>query len=110
MQPWAAAKKQTYRVSVPRAPVLIPSQRPIAQSVASVTSVAKDKGDYKMILGAVDRSPGICRTAEEIPRKSQLGDLPMKGCVTIHRLKWGSCPPNEVCRIAQHVRKGEGRI
>jgi hypothetical protein len=28
-----------------------------------------------MILGAVHRSPGICLTAEENPRKSQLGDV-----------------------------------
>ena len=26
-----------------------------------------------------------------------------------HRLKWGPSPPNEVGRISQHVRKGEGR-
>jgi hypothetical protein len=53
-----------------------------------------------MILGAVHRSPGICLTAEEIPRKPQLGDR--------HCLKWGPFPPNEVGRIAQHVRMGEG--
>ena len=45
----------------------------------SVTSVANDKGDNEMILGAVHRSPGICLTAEENPRKSQLGDRLMKG-------------------------------
>ena len=34
----------------------------------------------------------------------------MKGlCSTSHRLKWGPFPPNEVGRIAQHVRKGEGK-
>ena len=33
----------------------------------------------------------------------------MKGLCDHHRLKWGSIPPNEVGRIAQHVRKGEGR-
>ena len=56
-----------------------------------------------MILGAVHKSPGICLTAEENPRKLQLGDRLMKG------LKWGPFAPNEVGRIAQHVRKGEGR-
>ena len=45
----------------------------------SVTSVANDKGDKEMILGAVHRSPGICFTAEENPRKPQLGDSLMKG-------------------------------
>ena len=54
---------------VPAAPVRVPSQRPLAPSVASVTSVANDKGNNEMILGAVHRSPGICLTAVEIPRK-----------------------------------------
>ena len=54
-------------MAVPPAPVRVPSQRPIAPSVASVTSVANDKGNNEMILGAVHRSPGICITAEENP-------------------------------------------
>ena len=64
---------------MPPAPVRVPSQRPLTPSVASVTSVAADKGDNEMILGAVDRSPGICLTAEENPRTPQLGDRLMKG-------------------------------
>ena len=75
----------------------------------SVTSVANDKGINGMILGAVHRSPRICLTAEENPRKPRLGDRPLKGLCDRHRLKWGPFPPNEVGRIAQHVRKGEGR-
>ena len=63
------------------------SQRLLAPNVASVTSVANDKGDNKMILGAVHRSSSICLTAKENP----------------------SFRPNEVGRIAQHIRKGEGR-
>ena len=31
------------------------------------------------------------------------------GHATSHRLKWGPFPPNEVGRIVQHIRKGEGR-
>ena len=46
------------------------SQRPLDPSVASV---ANDKGDNEMILGAVHRSPAICLTAKETPRKPQLG-------------------------------------
>ena len=42
-------------------------------------SVANDKRDNEMILGAVHRSPGICLTAEENPRKPQLGDRLVKG-------------------------------
>ena len=44
-------------VAVPPAPVQVPSQRPLAPSVASVTSVTNDKGDNEMIPGAVHRSP-----------------------------------------------------
>ena len=63
-------------MAVPPAPVRVPSQRPLAPRVASVTSVPNDKDDDdEMILGAVHRSPGICLTAEENPRKPQLGDL-----------------------------------
>jgi hypothetical protein len=79
MEPWAAAKKTLVCVVVPPAPVQVPSQRPLALSVTSVTLVANDKGDNEMILGAVYRSPGICLTAEENPRKPQLGDRLMKG-------------------------------
>ena len=47
MEPWAAAKKKKLSVSVvvPPAPVRVPSQRPLAASVASTTSLANDKGD-----------------------------------------------------------------
>ena len=49
---------------VPPAHVRVPSQRPLVPSVASVTSVANDKGDNEMILGAVHKSPGIFLIAE----------------------------------------------
>ena len=58
MESWAASKEAL-------SPVWVSSQRPLAQSVASVTSVANDSGDYEMILGDMHRSPGICLTAEE---------------------------------------------
>ena len=80
--PWSHGlrpKKLSVSVAVPPAPVRVPSQRPLAPSVASVTSVANDKGDNEMILGAVHRSAGICLKAEENPRKPQLGDRVMKG-------------------------------
>jgi hypothetical protein len=57
--------KLSVSVAVPPAPVPVSSQRPLALSVGSVTSVANDKGNNEMILGAVYRSPGICLTAEE---------------------------------------------
>ena len=102
-------QKKTFSVAVPPAPVRVPSQRPLAPSVASVTSIASYKGDNKTISRAVQFSPGICLTTVENPGKPQLGDRLMKGRATIHRLKWGPYPPNEVGRIAQHVSKGEGR-
>ena len=55
-------KKPSVSVTVPPAHVWVPSQRPLAPSVASVTN---DKGYNEMIQGAVYRSPGICLTAEE---------------------------------------------
>ena len=67
MEPWAAA------MAVPPAPVRVPSQRPIALSVTSVTSVDNDKSDNEIILGALHRSPDICLTAGQNPRKPQLG-------------------------------------
>ena len=80
-------KNLSVSVAVTPAPVRVPSQRPLSPSVASVTTVANDKGvNEKMILRAVHISPDICLTAEENPRKPQLGRL-MKGCTTSHRLK-----------------------
>ena len=95
---------------MPPAAVRFPSQRPLAPIATSVTSVSNDKGDNGMILGAVHRSPGICLTVEENPRKPQLGDRLMKGCATSHRLKWGPFPPNEVDGIAHSTsgREKEG--
>ena len=55
------------------------SQGSLAPSVASVTSVANDVGDNEMMPGAVHRSPDICLTAEENPRKPLLGDRLIKG-------------------------------
>ena len=58
MEPWGLQpKKFQTSVAVPPAPVRVPSQRPLAPSVASVTSVANDEDDNEMVLGAVHRSP-----------------------------------------------------
>ena len=58
-------KKLLASVEVPLAPVRVPSQRSLAASIASVTTVANDMGDNEMIPGAAHRSPGICHTAEK---------------------------------------------
>ena len=55
-------KELLVSVAVPPTPVRVPSQRPLAPSVALVTSVTNE-----MILGAVHRSPGICLTGEKTP-------------------------------------------
>ena len=67
MEPWAAAKKLLVSGTVPPVPVRVPNRKSLAPSVALVTSVASNKGDNEMILGAVHRSPGICLTAEDTP-------------------------------------------
>ena len=60
---------------MPPAPVRVPSQRSLAPSVVSVTSVDNDKGDNEMVLGAVHRSSGICLiAAENVWSSSDPGD------------------------------------
>ena len=58
---------------------------------------ANDKDD-EMISRSVHKSPGIYLTAEENPGQSELGEIS-------HRFKWDPLLPNEVGRIAPHVRK-----
>ena len=82
--------------------VRVRCQKPLSPVVMSV---ADDKCDYEMIPGAVYRSPDICLTPKENPGEPQL----MKGCITSRRLKLSPLPPNEIGKIAQHVRKGERR-
>ena len=52
-------KKVLTSVAVQPAPVRVPSQRPLALSVASVTSVGNNKDDNETIMAAEHRSPGI---------------------------------------------------
>ena len=66
MESWAAVKKLLVSVAVPLAPVRVPSQRPLAPSVASVTSVANDD-DNEMIPGAVYRYPGSALQPRKTP-------------------------------------------
>ena len=93
MEPWTAGKKKkklSVSVAVPSAPVWVPSQRPLAPSDVSVTSVANDKGDNEMILGAVHKSPGHCLIAEETLRNPQLEDPLMKRLYDHSSPKMGS--------------------
>ena len=48
MEKWTAAKKLLVSVAVPPTPARVPSQRPLAPSFASVTSIASDKGEKIM--------------------------------------------------------------
>ena len=80
--PWSHGlrpKKLSVSVAVPSAPVRVPSQRPLALSITSVISVANDKGENEMILGAVHRSPGICLTAEENRQEGRRKEKKKKG-------------------------------
>ena len=83
-------QKNFVSVAVPPAPARVPTQRPLAPNDTSVTSVANDKGDNEMILGAVHISPGICLTAKENTGKSQLVDSLMKGLCDQSSLQMGS--------------------
>ena len=67
-------KKALNYVAVSPATVRVPSQKPLATSVTSVTSVCWWQGDNEMVPATMNRSPGIYLTAEENPGKSQLGD------------------------------------
>ena len=61
---------------VPPVPLQVSSQRPLAQSVTSASSVTNDKDDMddnEMIPGAVHRYPDINFIAEKTPGKPQLG-------------------------------------
>ena len=65
---------------------------------------------FQMTRVTMRRYRGLCtdllgfalqprRTPEKLSKETV-----NKGCATSHRLKWGPLPPNEVGRIAQHVR------
>ena len=53
-----------------------------------------------MILGVVHRSPGICLTAEENPRKPQLGDRLMK-----EKLRLGTAETTEWFFLISHAKR-----
>ena len=62
-----------------------------------------------MIPRAVHRYPGIYFTAEENPRKRELGEHQMKAVRPLTASNGVSYPPKNVVSIAQYVREGEGR-
>ena len=72
---WRTLVNAAFESPGPVSPVRVPSQRPVAPNIASVTSVVNGKGDNETILGAMHRPPGICLTAEENPRNPQPGDV-----------------------------------
>ena len=50
-----------------------------------------------------------CNETKVVKKKLVNNGLSDEGCATSNHLKWGPLPPNYVGRIAQHVRKGDGR-
>ena len=68
-----------------------------------------DKGDNEMMIpGAVQNLLAVTLRLRKSPEKLSKETVD-EDSETIHRLKWGPLPPNEVGRIAQHVKKGKGR-
>ena len=88
-------------LAMPSAPVRVPSQRPFAPNVTSISLSVNGKGDNEMIPETGHKSAVIYLTAEKHHGKPQLG-----GCATSHRLKWGPVPPDG---SVGSYRKREGR-
>ena len=72
--------------------------------------LANHKGDNEVIVRTTHTYPRICLTAKENPGKLQLGDRWWKLCdqssITLDRVPYLQMRSG---RIAQYVRKGEGR-
>ena len=68
-------------VAVPPAPVRVPSQKPLALSVMSITLSANDRVDNEMLPEAFCRFPRIYLVVEENPGKPRLGDYHIIGWV-----------------------------
>ena len=62
-----------------------------------------------MILGAVHRSPGICLTAEENPRKPQLVDRLMKELCDQSSPQMGSISPRSLGSHSTSGREKGGK-
>jgi hypothetical protein len=83
-------------------------------SVSRQSHLWANKCDNEIIPGAIHRSRGVYLTVEEFIL--QLRKTPEnlsyetvdQDSATSHSFKWDLLPPNEVVRIAQHVRNGEG--
>ena len=94
-------------MAVPPAPVRVPSQRPLApnQSRWSLMIRVIMKWSWGLCTDLLEFALQLRKTPENLSFKS----LGWRGCATSHRLKWGPFPPNKVGKMAQHVRKGDGR-
>jgi hypothetical protein len=68
-------------VVVPPAPVRVLSQRPLAPCVASVTSVANDKGDNEMIRGGFAQISWHLPYSRRKPQKTSARRSSDKGAV-----------------------------
>ena len=71
MEPWTAAKKKKKKKNVYlvwrcyRQLHRVPSQRPLTPSVASVTSVANDKGGNEMAFALWSRKTSARKSSDE---------------------------------------------
>ena len=92
-------------MTVPPIPVRVPSQRPLAPRVTSVTN---DKGGNEIIPGAVHRCPSSCLMAEVNPGKPQLGDRLLKGLCDYSSPQMG-VPYLEINSICSHSTSGRAK-
>ena len=67
-----------------------------------------DKGENEMRPMAVHRSPGIYFTVEENPVNFNW-EKSDEDYATSHRLKWDPSLSNDVGRIAENIKAGEGK-
>ena len=90
--PWShglRTKILSVSVAVPPIPGRVPSQRPLASSVASVTSVGNDKGGNEIILGLCTDLLAFALQPRKTPENLSYEIVWWRGCATSHRLKWG---------------------
>ena len=92
-------------------PACIPSQRPLAPSFTSVTSVANDMGDNEMISRSVSNLLAFALRLRKTPEKLSWETIWWRGCA------WNGAPSRQMRSVGSHStwrwkwkerRKGRG--
>ena len=93
-------------MAVPPVHVRVPVQWPFIPMLRQPRLSAKDKRHNAIISGlCTDFSVFILELRKT--RENSARRLSNEGFSTIHHLKWGPLPQNDVGRIAQLIRKGK---